>query len=66
MTDAKPARPGDAKLGMDEAITRRDFLGEIGGRGDRGTAYLTPRIAVIRMLSLHLPSAECTDLKVSL
>src|ERR1700735_3129126 len=29
MSDAKPARPGDAKLGMDEAITRRDFLGSV-------------------------------------
>src|ERR1700678_3131077 len=29
MSDAKPARPGDAKLGMDEPITRRDFLGSV-------------------------------------
>jgi spermidine dehydrogenase len=29
MSDVKPAVPGDAKLGMDEAITRRDFLGSV-------------------------------------
>jgi spermidine dehydrogenase len=29
MSDTKPAQPGDAKLGMDEAITRRDFLGSV-------------------------------------
>jgi spermidine dehydrogenase len=29
MSDTKPASPGDAKLGMDEAITRRDFLGSV-------------------------------------
>jgi spermidine dehydrogenase len=29
MSETKPARPGDAKLGMDEPITRRDFLGSV-------------------------------------
>jgi spermidine dehydrogenase len=29
MSEAKPPRPGDAKLGMDEPITRRDFLGSV-------------------------------------
>jgi spermidine dehydrogenase len=29
MTDANSARPGDTTLGMDESITRRDFLGSV-------------------------------------
>ena len=29
MSEAKPPQPGDDKLGMDEPITRRDFLGSV-------------------------------------
>jgi spermidine dehydrogenase len=29
MSDAEPPLPGDAELGMNEPITRRDFLGSV-------------------------------------